>query len=101
MNNGRRPHTGHVPGSPERRLLNPYLDAASESSPAEIIDFEMETDPYRNSLPGMSNVNAARTLGRGLRAGRGGNLVLLVVSLLLVAVLVLPAFLAVIAQLLH
>lgn len=85
----------------ERRLVNPYLDAADEDHPPEIADFELETDPYWNFLPGMSNVNAAKTLGSGLRAGRGGNRVLLVVSLLLVAVLILPAFAAVIAQLFY
>lgn len=85
----------------ERRLLNPYLDAVDESRPPEITDFELETDPYRNFLPGMSNVNAAKTVGGGLRAGRSGNRVLLLVSLLLVAVLILPAFAAVIAQLFH
>jgi hypothetical protein len=83
----------------ERRLINPYIDAADESRPPEIAKFELETDPYRNFLPGMSNVNAAKTLGGGLRAGRSGSRVLLLVSLILVAVLVLPAFAAVIAQL--
>ena len=85
----------------ERRLVNPYVDAVNEDHPPEISKFELDTDPYRNLLPGMSNVNAARTLGDGLRAGRGGNRVLLVVSLLLVAVLILPAFAAVIAQMFH
>lgn len=85
----------------ERRLLNPYLDAVDEYHPPEISKFELETDPYRNFLPGISNVNAAKTLGSGLRAGRGGNPVLLLVSLVLVAVLILPAFVAVIAQLFH
>jgi hypothetical protein len=85
----------------KKRLINPYIDVADESRPPEIANFEMETDPYRNSLPGMSSVNAAKTVGRGLRAGQGGNRVMLVVSLLLVAVLVLPAFAAVIAQLVH
>lgn len=92
-----------VAGSPDdqaaRRLINPYLDAADVSRPPEIVTFEMETDPYRNFLPGVSSVNAAKTVGRGLRAGRGGNRLLLVVSLLLVAVLILPAFAAVISQL--
>jgi hypothetical protein len=89
------------PGRGEKRLINPYIDVVDESRPPEIVNFEMETDPYRNSLPGMSSVNAAKTVGRGLREGQRGNRVLLVVSLLLVAVLVLPAFAAVIAQLLH
>lgn len=85
----------------DKRPVNPYIDAADESRPPEIANFELETDPYRNFLPGMSSVNAARTVGRGLREGRGGNPVLLVVSLLLVAVLILPAFAAVVAQLFH
>ncbi len=86
---------------PERRLVNPYLDVADEYHPPEIAKFELETDPYRNFLPGISNVNAAKTLGGGLQSGREGNRVLLVVSLLLVAVLILPAIAAVIAQLFH
>jgi hypothetical protein len=84
-----------------RQLANPYIDLVDDSRPPEITDFELETDPYRNFLPGMSSVNAAKTVGRGLRAGRGGNRIFLVVSLLLVAVLILPAFGAVIAQLVH
>ena len=83
------------------RGTNPYLDAAVGDHPPEIVDFELETDPYRNLLPGMSSVNAAKTVGRGLQAGRGGNTVLLVISLLLVGVLIIPAFAAVIAQMLH
>jgi hypothetical protein len=89
------------PDEDEKRLINPYMDVAGQSRPPEIVNFELETDPYRNFLPGISSVNAAKTVGRGLRAGRGGNRVMLIVSLLLVAVLVLPAFAAVIAQLLH
>ena len=89
------------PDEDEKRLINPYMDVAGQSRPPEIVNFELETDPYRNFLPGISSVNGAKTVGRGLRAGRGGNRVMLIVSLLLVAVLVLPAFAAVIAQLLH
>jgi hypothetical protein len=85
----------------ERQLSNPYIDLVDESRPPEIANFELETDPYRNFLPGMSSVNAAKTVGRGLQAGRGGNRIFLVVSLFLVAVLILPAFAAVIAQLFH
>jgi hypothetical protein len=85
----------------ERQLSNPYIDLVDESRPREIATFELETDPYRNFLPGMSSVNAAKTVGRGLQAGRGGNRIFLAVSLLLVAVLILPAFAAVIAQLFH
>jgi hypothetical protein len=101
METGNGSRSGQPRDAAERRLVNPYIDVVEESRPPEIVNFEMETDPYRNFLPGMSNVNAAKTLGRGLRAGRGGSRVLLVVSLLLVAVLVLPAFAAIIAQLFH
>ncbi|HEX6509142.1 MAG TPA: hypothetical protein VF221_16055 [Chloroflexota bacterium] len=89
---------GRHTGPHDRRLVNPYADAATKAQPEEILDYEIETDPYRNLLPGMSNVYAARTLGRGLREGRRGNRVVLAVSLLLVVVLVLPAFLAALAQ---
>lgn len=83
------------------RRSNPYVDAAVGDCPPEIVDFELETDPYRNLLPGISSVTAAKTVGRGLQAGRGGNRMLLVVSLLLVGVLIVPAFVAVIAQAFH
>ncbi len=86
---------------PQRRLANPYIDEVDDSCPPEIKNFELETDPYRNFLPGISSVNAAKTVGGGLKAGKGGNRLLLAVSLLLVAVLILPAFAAAIAQLLH
>lgn len=85
-------------GPAERRPVNAYVDALDLNRPPELADFELETDPYRNFLPGVSNVNAARTIGSGLKEGRNGNLLLLLVSLLLVAVLILPAFVAVIAQ---
>jgi hypothetical protein len=83
------------------RTVNAYADAATAALPPEIVDFELETDPYRNLLPGMANVYAARTVGRGLRAGRSGNRILLAVSLLLVLVVVLPPIVAVVAQLVH
>lgn len=101
MDTGEYPEISGAVDRRERRLINPYMDVVGENRPPEIAKFELETDPYRNFLPGISNVNAAKTLGRGLRAGRGGNRVLLVVSLLLIAVLVLPAFAAVFAQLFH
>lgn len=101
MESGNGRHAPPPMDGVERRLLNPYIDVLDESRPPEIVNFEMETDPYRNFLPGMSSVNAAKTVGRGLRAGRGGNRILLIVSLLLIAVIVLPAFAAVIAQLLR
>jgi hypothetical protein len=99
MSSGNFPHASELTDQRERRLVNPYVDAVDESRPPEIAKFELETDPYRNFLPGMSNVNAAKIVGGGLRAGRSGNRVLLFVSLFLVAVLILPAFIAVFAQL--
>jgi hypothetical protein len=101
MDSDNRPRDRHSRDVAERQLLNPYIAVPEDARPPELVDFELETDPYRNFLPGMSSVNAAKTVGRGLRVGRGGNPILLVVSLILVAVLVLPAFAAVIAQLLH
>ena len=99
MDSRTSPEASQLADRRERRLVNPYIDAVDESQPPEIAEFELETDPYRNFLPGMSNVNAARIVGGGLSAGRSGNRVLLVVSLLLVMVLILPAFVAVFAQL--
>lgn len=90
---------GHSPETETPRQVNPYLDAVTERQPREIVDFEMDTDPYANMLPGISNIQAAKTIGRGLESGKRGNRFIMVVSVFLLAVLLLPALLAVITQL--
>jgi len=79
--------------------VNPYLDMALGEQPPEIVQYEVRSDPYSNMLPGIANINAARAIGEGVGAGRRGNKLLLVVSLVLLAVLLLPAILAVIVHL--
>jgi hypothetical protein len=91
-------HT-HEPEPPQQ--VNPYLDAIAERQPREIVDFEMDTDPYANMLPGISNIHAARTIGRGLEVGKRGNRAIMAISVFLLVVLLLPALLAVITQLGH
>ena len=90
---------GHSHDTEPPRQVNPYLDAVTESQPREIVDFEINTDPYANMLPGISNIQAARTIGRGLEVGKRGNRFIMAISLILVTVLLLPALLAVITQL--
>ncbi len=87
-----------VPGAEDRTAVNPYWHVLGASKPEEIVNFEFETDPYRNFLPGLSSVQAARTVGRGLQEGKRGNPLILAVSLLLLAVLILPALAAVVAE---
>jgi hypothetical protein len=92
----------HPPGEPSSRPVNPYVDIVAGSQPREIVEFEMDTDPYANMLPGISNIRAARTIARGVRSGAGGrHPVLVAVSLLLLFVLVLPAILSIISQLIR
>ncbi|HEX8919556.1 MAG TPA: hypothetical protein VF898_13720 [Chloroflexota bacterium] len=94
---GNESQNGHAPSS-EPHPVNPYLDMASGAQPPEIAQYEMRSDPYGNMLPGISNINAARSIGEGLDVGRRGNWLILIVSLFLLAVLLLPAILAILAH---
>lgn len=76
-------------------LDNPYLDALSGTKPREIVDYELDTNPYANMLPGISNVRAARVIGQGVDEGRKGNRVVMAVSVFLLIVLVAPLILTV------
>lgn len=92
---------GHSPPeSQDAKRSNPYA-AALTDTPEEIAEFEMNTNPYANMLPGISNINAARTIGRGVEVGRRGNPLVLAVSILLVIVLVAPVVLAVLSRILR
>src|SRR5438270_4677584 len=99
--NGSRPKNGayHGNGSQHgegsRRLANPYLDAPSGETPREIVDFELDTYPYANMLPGISNVRAARTIGQGVDEGRKGNRGIMLVSAFLLVVFIAPLLLAI------
>lgn len=66
---------------------NPYFDAVSGRVPPELLSMERAMYPYANDLPGVSNVNAARTLGNALRLGLHGNRLTSVVSTVLVLLL--------------
>jgi hypothetical protein len=79
-------------------LVNPYVDAVEGKVPREIVDFEMMTDPYANMLPSTSNVNAARTISRGVQAWSNGNRLKMAISAVLVLVLILPFVLLVMSQ---
>lgn len=85
----------------ERSLDNPYIDAISGTKPQEIVDFEMDTNPYANMLPGISNVRAARTIGQGVDEGRKGSRVIMAVSLFLLIVLVAPLVLGLLQHFVH
>jgi chromate transport protein ChrA len=63
------------------------------------VEFEMDTDPYSNMLPGISNINAARTIGRGVRSGSRGRWLTMAVSLMLILAFVLPVILTIVSQL--
>lgn len=82
-------------------LDNPYLDAMAGTKPREIVDFELDTNPYANMLPGISNVRAARAIGQGVDEGRKGNRVVMAVSLFLLLVLVAPVILTVLQHVIH
>jgi len=85
------------PDGREGGSLRPLVPT-SERKPPEIEEFESVTNPYTNMLPGISNINAARTIGRGIEVGKRGNRWVMFISIALIAVLVLPAILAVLSQ---
>jgi hypothetical protein len=93
--NGHRP-----PGDRERSHLRLVRDT-EDGRPPELVEYERATDPYANMLPGISNIRAAETLGRGIQAGRRGRPMIMVISIVLIAVLVLPPLLAALSQLVH
>lgn len=97
--NGHNGHNGGHPGVPSGRIENPYFEALTGTKPKEIVDFEMNTEPYANMPPNMSRVHMTQSLARGLRPGR--RPVIAAVSLLIILAFVLPVVLNVLAQLIH
>jgi hypothetical protein len=93
------PVDGQEPRSDEPILLDEYRRRRLLERPVEIVEFERATDPYANMLPGISNIRAAQTVGRGVEVGRRGNRVIMAVSVLMLLALLLPLVLAVITQL--
>ncbi|MGH2448677.1 MAG: hypothetical protein ACRDFS_08775 [Chloroflexota bacterium] len=64
---------------------NPYFDALTGSIPPELLRFEQAMYPYNNDLPGVSSVNAARTLSGAILAwGKGSRRAIMISSIVLV-----------------
>ncbi len=99
MNGQHSPNGHHPPEEALPRAVNPYADALTGTKPREIVEFEMNSDPYANMLPGIANINAAKTISRGVEVGRRGNRLVMAISLLLLLVFILPFILAVITHL--
>jgi hypothetical protein len=96
--NGHSPN-GHTPEA-ERRHANPYAEALIGSKPAELAEFELHTDPYANMVPRVSSMVTAEG-GELEPAPRRRNPIVIAVSLVLVAVLVLPVMVEVFTRLIH
>lgn len=92
---------GHHPKEHESGRTNAYADAAMVDRPQEIVDFERATDPYANMLPGISNIRAAQTIGRGMEVGKRGNRLVLAISVFMLLALLLPLVFAVINQVIN
>lgn len=80
---------------------NVYADMLRGDQPEELIEFQRTTDPYANMLPGISNIRAASTIGRGVEVGKRGNRLIMGVSILMLIALLLPLALAVVDQLMQ
>jgi hypothetical protein len=86
---------------PIRTGTNVYADSIWGEQPEEILEFQRTTDPYSNMLPGISNIRAASTIGRGMEVGKRGNRLIMAVSIVMLVALLLPLALAVLDQLVH
>lgn len=98
MNGAQSPNGHHPPGEPSPRPVNAYADALTGLQPREIVEYELRSDPYANMLPGISTINAAKTISRGVEVGRRGNRLIMAISLITLAVFLLPLLLAIITQ---
>lgn len=94
--NGHRAEHEEIPVS-----VNPYRDAVSGTRPREIVEFELNTDPYANMLPRVASVSRSPSEEDTEDSGRKRNPILVVVSILLVAILILPVMVEVFARLIH
>jgi hypothetical protein len=92
---------GHAPeeGGAVHRT-NPYAEALIGSKPPELVEFELHTDPYANMLPRVSSVVTSEPEEIRPEPQRR-NPVIVAVSVLLIAVLVLPVMFEVFARLVH
>ncbi|MBV9279462.1 MAG: hypothetical protein JOZ41_05230 [Chloroflexi bacterium] len=91
----------HPAGRDEPRSVNPYVDAVTGEQPSEIVDFEMSSDPYRNMVPTISAIHAARSLQPAVKVGGHRSPLAVALGLIVVAAIVLPFVLALISYLTH
>lgn len=93
---------GHHPDRRERvRSVNPYADAYVGDRPPEIVEYEMNSDPYANMLPRLTSVTSTGVGDDERDERRKRNPFVVAISILLIAVLVLPVMVEVFARLLH
>lgn len=92
--NGQHPHAD------DDEPVNVYADAIRGTRPREIVDFEMDTDPYANVVPIMSrrrpSVDAEHDWDDG---DMKRNPWMVGISILLIVLLVLPPLVVVFARL--
>lgn len=92
---------GHHPASEaEREPVNAYMDAVTGSRPRELVQFELNTDPYANMIPRVSTMTSGEESPED-SGSRRRSPVVVAISLLLIAVLVLPITAEVFARLIH
>ena len=90
---------GHVARSDEEReIINAYADAVSATRPPEIVEFELNTDPYANMVPqSPRGVSRADPFWDDAPARR--NPWIVAISLLLIVVLLLPVVVQIFSRL--
>ena len=103
MNNLESPNGHHSDSESETasRPINPYLDAVERRYPPEIVNFEMNTDPYANMLPRVSRVVATESEEEELVGRKQQSILMTAVSAILIAVLIVGTLLGVITQLIQ
>jgi hypothetical protein len=94
--NGSESSNGNHSAADPPEPVNPYTDVLTGRQPPEIAEYEMANNPYTNMLPGISSINAAKTLAEGAKSGRTGHPYLLAISLFLLLVFLLPVIIQII-----
>ena len=72
----------------ERHSSNPYVDLIEGTKPQEIVEFELNMNPYARVLPNNSHVFAASRSGHHGEAPRRISPIVLVISLILLILVV-------------
>ncbi|GAC1404894.1 MAG: hypothetical protein NVSMB52_18760 [Chloroflexota bacterium] len=93
--NGDRPRNSERSGS-----INPYADAHTGEQPPEIVEFELNTDPYANVVPRISTITHSAS-DNDDEIERHRNPFVVAVSVLLIILLVLPVTFEVLVRLFH